>query len=77
MTNIYCQLLKKNAESLSRTPIPGPIGDYILDHISQEAWQLWLNHQVKLINEYRLSLAKKEDRERLHKEMIDFFNIKT
>ncbi len=49
---IYCNKLQKDAEGLNRIPWPGDLGKKIYDSISAEAWQLWLNHQTMLINEY-------------------------
>ena len=73
MTNIvHCQKLLKEAEGLSKPPYPGELGLHIYEHISQEAWNLWLTHQTMLINEYRLSLIDPKAREFLEKEMKQF-----
>ena len=69
---IYCQKLKKQAEPLSRPPVPGELGQKLLNNISQEAWELWLNHQTMLINEYRLSLLDPEAKKFLRTEMQKF-----
>jgi Fe-S cluster biosynthesis and repair protein YggX len=69
---IHCQKLKKLAEGLERQPLPGDVGKRIYEHISKAAWQLWLNHQTLLINEYRLNLLDSDAREFLMKEMEKF-----
>lgn len=69
---VYCEKLKKEAEGLAKPPIPGEIGTRIYQHISQEAWELWLKHQTMLINEYRLSLIDPKARGFLLKEMENF-----
>lgn len=69
---IYCSKLKKEAESLARAPFPGELGQRILAHISAEAWQLWLEHQTMLINEFRLSMLDPKAREFLRTEMEKF-----
>ena len=69
---IHCAKLKKETEGLAHQPYPGVIGKKIYDEISAEAWQLWLNHQTMLINEYRLSLIDPKSREFLVKEMEKF-----
>jgi len=56
MRIIHCQKLDKEAEGFERAPYPGELGQRVYEHISKEAWQLWLNHQTMLINEYRLSM---------------------
>ncbi|OGT66672.1 MAG: oxidative damage protection protein [Gammaproteobacteria bacterium RIFCSPHIGHO2_12_FULL_45_9] len=69
---IECAKLKKTAEGLERQTYPGTLGQKIYEHISKEAWQLWLNHQTMLINEYRLSLIDPKARTFLQQEMEKF-----
>lgn len=72
MKIIHCAKLQKDAEALDRPPYPGELGQKIYDNISKEAWQLWLNHQTMLINEYRLSMIDPKAREFLKTEMEKF-----
>lgn len=67
-----CAYLKKQTEGLAKPPFPGELGQKIFSTISKEAWQLWLNHQTMLINEYRLSLIDPEARTFLLREMENF-----
>lgn len=69
---VECTKLKKQAEGLALPPYPGDLGKRIYEHISAEAWQLWVGHQTMLINEYRLSLMDVKAREFLVKEMEKF-----
>ncbi|OGT30562.1 MAG: oxidative damage protection protein [Gammaproteobacteria bacterium RIFCSPHIGHO2_12_FULL_35_23] len=69
---IYCQKLKKQAEALTFQPYPGELGKRVLENISQEAWQAWLNHQTMLINEYRLNMLEADARKFLKDEMEKF-----
>jgi Fe-S cluster biosynthesis and repair protein YggX len=69
---IECKKLKKIAESLERPPFPGELGKKIQAEISAEAWQMWLNHQTMLINEFRLSMADPKARVFLTDEMMKF-----
>lgn len=69
---IHCQKLDKDAEGFDSAPWPGPLGQRILEHISKEAWQLWLAHQTMLINEYRLSMLDLKARQFLLVEMEKF-----
>lgn len=69
---IYCQKLNKEAEGFEKAPYPGILGQRIVDHISKEAWQLWLAHQTMLINEYRLSMLDAKARQFLTIEMENF-----
>jgi len=69
---VQCPKLGKEAEGLAFVPYPGDLGQRIFDNISQEAWQLWLNHQTMLINERQLSLIDPEARTYLEGEMEKF-----
>ena len=69
---IHCATLKKEAEGLAQAPLPGELGKKIYEQISKEAWQLWLNHQTMLINEYRLSMIDPKARTFLMQEMEKF-----
>lgn len=69
---MYCQKLKKEAEALEKPPIPGDVGERIIQNISKEAWQLWLAQQTMLINENRLTPFEPEARALLKAEMEKF-----
>ncbi|HLF66652.1 MAG TPA: oxidative damage protection protein [Gammaproteobacteria bacterium] len=69
---IFCQKLQKQAQGLAFAPLPGELGQRIYQHISQEAWQLWLQQQTMLINEYRLNMTEVEARTFLMTEMEKF-----
>lgn len=69
---VHCVKLKKLAPGLAFAPYPGEMGQKIYANVSEEAWQLWINHQTMLINEYRLSLIDPKAREFLLKEMENF-----
>jgi Fe-S cluster biosynthesis and repair protein YggX len=64
--------LLKELPGLDSAPYPGTLGDKIYNHISEEGWQMWLNHQTMLINEYRLSLVDPKAREFLLQEIQKF-----
>lgn len=69
---IYCQKLHKESEGFDAPPYPGELGQRIYQHISKEAWKLWLEHQTRLINEYRLNLMEFKSRQFLAQEMEKF-----
>lgn len=70
---VHCVKLGRDAEGLERPPYPGPMGQRIFDNVSKEAWQQWIEHQTRLINEYRLALADATARKFLTEEMEKFF----
>jgi Fe-S cluster biosynthesis and repair protein YggX len=69
---IDCLKLQKKAPGLENPPYPGELGKKIFEHISQEAWAMWLAHQTMLINEYRLSMLDAKARAFLAAEMEKF-----
>ena len=73
VNKVKCIKLGIEADGLGAAPVPGELGQRILENVSAQAWQGWLGHQTMLINEYRLSLAKAEARQFLMKELEKYF----
>lgn len=69
---VFCQKMKQELQALDRAPYPGELGNKIFENISNQAWQMWVQHQTMLINEYRLNLMDPEAREFLTNEMQKF-----
>jgi len=70
---IFCAKLNQEAEGMDTPPFPGPLGERIFNHVSKQAWKMWLAHQTMLINEYRLSLLDPKSRDFLQDEMKNYF----
>ena len=70
---VNCVKLGREAEGLDRPPYPGDLGQRIYDNVSKEGWQLWMQQQTMLINEYRLSVIEPKAREFLEQQMEAFF----
>lgn len=70
---VDCIKLGRPAEGLPRPPIPGPLGERLYREVSAEAWKGWLEHQTRLINEYRLVAADPKARAFLRAEMEKYF----
>jgi Fe-S cluster biosynthesis and repair protein YggX len=70
---IFCKKLGTKELGLESPPfLPGDLGKQIFDQISQRAWQMWLDHQTMLINEYRLNTRDLDARKRLMTELKKF-----
>ena len=69
---VFCQKLQKEGDEIAFAPVPGELGQRILQGISDEAWKLWMKHQTMLINEKHLSLADASARSYLKEEMEKF-----
>lgn len=72
---VFCTHFKKELPALERAPISGPLGDIILKHVSHDAWQEWLEAQIKIINEERLDLSEEVAQERLYNQMVAFLGL--
>jgi len=70
---VHCVILNKEAEGLDYPPVPGPLGQKLLDTVSKEAWAQWVARQTMLINEYRLNLADERAQKLLMEKMEEFF----
>ncbi len=72
---VSCSFLKKDLPGLDEPPFPGLLGKQIFEHVSQEAWAIWMLEQTKFINEQRLKLHLASDRAQLKERMISFLEL--
>jgi Fe-S cluster biosynthesis and repair protein YggX len=70
---VHCVKLGRDLPGLERPPYPGEIGQRIYEQVSQEAWQMWRDHSVIVINHYGLSLADPRAQQFLEQQMEEFF----
>ena len=73
MNILHCIKLDKDLEGLEKAPYPGELGKRILENVSQEAWQMWLDHQTMLINENNLNLFEASSQSYLKDQMEKYF----
>ena len=69
---VKCLKLNKEAEGMDFQTWPGELGKKIFENISKEAWQMWINHQTMIINEYRLNPMDPKAKELITNEMEKF-----
>lgn len=69
---IHCTLLGKPANGLEHAPWPGELGQRVYENISKEAWKLWQERQVMLINEYQLNTLDEKAIKLLEDHMLGF-----
>ena len=72
MKYVFCKRKQKKLPALAKPPYPGEIGEKIFQNISQEGWEEWQAHQVKLINEFRLRPSDKKAKKFILEEMQRF-----
>lgn len=73
MNKVNCIKLNKELEGLDRPPYPGELGKKILESVSKEAWQQWLDYQTMLINENNLNLFEESSQSYLKQQMEIYF----
>lgn len=71
---ILCRKYQQMMEGLPAAPFPGAEGEAIYQQVSQQAWQEWLTHQVRLINEKHLRLMDPTTQTYLQQQREKFFN---
>ena len=70
---VQCVKLGKEAEGLDYPMYPGDLGKRIFENVSKEAWQMWVNQQTMLMNEYRINPLDPKARKFIEGEMEKFF----
>ena len=70
---VFCRRLKQQLEGLEKPPFPGPKGQDIFENVSKQAWQEWLEHQTRLINEQHLNMMDMTSRKYLQEQMSKYF----
>ena len=70
---VFCRKLQKDLPALAAAPFPGPAGQDILENVSAQAWQEWLEHQTRLINEKHLNMMDMTARTYLNEQRDKFF----
>ncbi len=70
---VQCVKLGRELPGLDRTPFKSDLGRRIFDNISAQAWEMWMEQSVILINHYGLSMADPRAHEFLMEQMEEFF----
>jgi len=70
---VFCVKLQREGVGLDRPPFKNDLGKRLFEHVSKDAWRMWLEHSKMLINEYRIDLMSKEGSEFLLKECEKYF----
>lgn len=74
---VFCRKYQQNLPALAAPPLPGQKGLDLLTNVSKQAWDEWMTHQTRLINEKRLKVFQPEARSYLQDQMEKFFNNET
>jgi Fe-S cluster biosynthesis and repair protein YggX len=69
---VLCAKLHQELPGLPYKPFADALGQKIFESISQEAWQQWIEHSKRLVNEYRLDLTQKKAHDVLKEQCEQF-----
>jgi Fe-S cluster biosynthesis and repair protein YggX len=69
---VKCAKLGESLPGLPYKPFNDALGQRIYENISAKAWQEWIEHSKRIVNEYRLDLTQKKAHEVL-KEQCEAF----
>ena len=69
---VQCAKLKETLPGLPYKPFSDALGQRIYETVSAQAWQQWIEHSKKLVNEWRLDLTLKKSHDLL-KEQCEAF----
>ena len=69
---VKCAKLGTELPALPYKPFADALGQRIYEQISQQAWQQWIEHSKKIVNEYRLDLTQKRAHDVLKEQCAAF-----
>ena len=73
---VVCSKYKKEMPGLEKPPFGGEMGKKIFEQVSADAWNEWSKeHQIKVLNEYRLNMADPKDYKVLVDQMLRFLGL--
>ena len=53
---VFCRKYQQEMEGLDKPPFPGAKGQELFASVSKQAWQEWIAHQTREINEKKLNM---------------------
>jgi Fe-S cluster biosynthesis and repair protein YggX len=70
---VHCVKLGRELPGLDAPPWPGPLGQRIYEHVSEEAWEMWEEQMKMILNELRLLPFQKEAQKIIATQMEEYF----
>jgi len=67
--------IAQTGKPLESAPLPGATGQWILEHVDEAQWDVWIGQGTKVINELRLDFSKEEDQKKYGEHMAEFLGI--
>ena len=70
---VKCVKLGKDLPGLDRAPWKGELGQRVYQHVSKEAWKMWVDHSKLLLNEFRLNPLDPNSQKIMEEQMEQYF----
>ncbi len=64
-----------SGKPLESAPLPGAVGEWILENVDEDVWNIWIGQGTKVINELRLDFSREEDQRSYEDYMVEFLSI--
>jgi Fe-S cluster biosynthesis and repair protein YggX len=72
---VHCSKLGEELPGLPFKPFPGEFGQRIYDHVSLQAWQMWIKESPRYVNTYRVDLQSPEGQAFMRQQMLVYFGL--
>lgn len=70
---VNCVKLNKELPGLTRQPLPGELGKKIFENVSAEAWKMFKDYFLMIVNEYRLDLSNPQTDKIFTEQVEEYF----
>lgn len=70
---VKCVKLGRELPGLPQPPYPGELGKRIYENVSQQAWNMWMDQALLIINHYGLSMIDPRATELMMRQAELFF----
>jgi len=70
---VFCVKLQRELPGLDEPPFDNELGQRVYQHVSRDAWAMWMEHCKMILNEYRLNPANRQDQEFIAQQLEHFF----
>lgn len=70
---VNCVKLGQELPAITYKPFNNALGQKIYDHVSQQAWMMWIEFSKRIVNEYRLDLTAPAGQQMLFEQAEHYF----
>ena len=70
---VNCVKIGRELPGLDYMPVKGELGERIFENVSAEAWELWKDYRIILINHYGLNMVDPNAQDFMREQMNEFF----